>query len=137
MSLAQTNCAVVNDQQEVVFTGKYYACTTFISSHDDPDTVDLVRVKADGKLGRAMSFVFGPTMTGFVDYVLNFYGPKGLYPMGVTRHDATLATQHHLDTTVFCFDGCTWDREAVRDILIEMFGYKWPQHRSLSANQEV
>lgn len=64
----------------------------------------------------------------FIDYVLSFYGPEGLYPMGVTRDDVAVATGMRI---ILCraldieFGGDTFDRESVRDILIDDFGYGW------------
>lgn len=73
----------------------------------------------------------------FIDYVLDFYGVAGVYPMGVTRDDVLLATGMRLNQCDWGltneggkfkyegFEGDSIDREAVRDILIERFGYKW------------
>lgn len=58
----------------------------------------------------------------FIDYVLSFYANDGVYPLGVTRLQAELATQVYLArlekrNVEFCGD--TIDREAVRDIILE------------------
>jgi hypothetical protein len=58
----------------------------------------------------------------FIDYVLSFYANDGVYPLGVTRLQAELATQVYLARlekrgVEFCGD--TVDREAVRDIILE------------------
>ena len=66
-------------------------------------------------------------MDEFYTYVLSFYGPYGLYPMGVTLTDAKAATKIHKERTRITFVGDSYDREAVRDILIAMFNYKWPE----------
>ena len=66
-------------------------------------------------------------MTDFYTYVLSYYGPYGLYPMGVTLADVKAATEIHKKRTRIAFDGDSHDREQVRDILIRDFGYKWPQ----------
>ncbi len=63
----------------------------------------------------------------FYRYVLSFYGPYGLYPMGVTLGDVKAATKIHLERTRVPFEGDSMDREQVRDILIAMFNYKWPE----------
>jgi hypothetical protein len=65
-------------------------------------------------------------MTDFYAYVLSFYGPYGLYPMGVTLADVKAATKIHKERTRIRFDGDSHDREQVRDILIATFGYEWP-----------
>jgi hypothetical protein len=67
-------------------------------------------------------------MNEFVDYVLDFYGVAGIYPMGVTRDDVLLATGIRMEQRKDVeFDGDSFDRELVRDILIERFGYKCPE----------
>jgi hypothetical protein len=66
-------------------------------------------------------------MDEFYTYVLSFYGPYGLYPMGVTLGDVKAATKIHKERTRITFVGDSYDREAVRDILIAMFNYKWPE----------
>jgi len=37
------------------------------------------------------------------------------------------ATEIHKKRTRIAFDGDSHDREQVRDILIAMFGYEWPE----------
>ena len=66
-------------------------------------------------------------MTDFYTYVISYYGPYGLYPMGVTLADVKAATEIHKKRTRIAFDGDSHDREQVRDILIAMFGYEWPE----------
>lgn len=68
-------------------------------------------------------------MEDFYAYVLSFYGPYGLYPMGVTLADVKTATEIHKKRTRIRFDGDSHDREQVRDILIAMFNYKWPEEQ--------
>lgn len=63
----------------------------------------------------------------FYRYVLSYYGPYGLYPMGVTLTDVKAATKIHKERTRVPFEGDSMDREQVRDILIAMFNYKWPE----------
>jgi hypothetical protein len=58
----------------------------------------------------------------FIDYVLSFYANDGVYPLGVTRLQAELATQIHLarcEKSGVEFCGDTVDREKVRDIILE------------------
>ena len=64
----------------------------------------------------------------FVDYLIDFYGPTGLYPMGVTKEDILLALCVYLEQIrdVYKFTGDSIDREHVRDILIT-FGYVFPK----------
>jgi hypothetical protein len=57
----------------------------------------------------------------FTQYMLDFYGPKGVYPFGFTAQQISLATQLYK-----CrlpegqeFYGDSVDRENVRDIILE------------------
>lgn len=87
-------------------------------------TLDMAR-----KIAALIMFT-GCSMNEFVDYVLDFYGVAGIYPMGVTRDDVLLATgmrMGHCLTIGVPYEGDSIDREAVREILIERFGYKWPE----------
>ena len=65
----------------------------------------------------------------FINYVLDFYNPNdGLYPMqDLTREDVELATLVVIGKRTLMneeFVGDTFDREAVRDILIDEFMYQ-------------
>lgn len=64
-------------------------------------------------------------MTKFFDYVLSFYGPEGLYPMGVTIEQIIQATEIYLLSGAE-FQGDSVDRENVRDIMIKRFNLKFP-----------
>lgn len=66
------------------------------------------------------------TMKQFYLYVRSFYGPHGLYPMGVTIPDIAKATDIYISRSKMRFEGDSFDREEVRDILIALFGYEWP-----------
>ncbi len=75
----------------------------------------------------------------FVDYVFDFYGPTGLYPLyfpltentGVTKLDIFKAMKIHLEEIQSEEDamwlGDSTDREQVRDILLRDLGYVFPQ----------
>ena len=60
----------------------------------------------------------------FTQYVLDFYGPKGIYPMGFTAEQVALATQLYkcrlpeYGSTEFYGDSI--DRERVRDIILKI-----------------
>ena len=77
-------------------------------------------------------------LTNFVDYVDSFYGQDDpLYPMmsretkqPLNKHDILCATENYLamcsdETNKYCTwgDGDSLDRERVRDILTDKFGY--------------
>ena len=59
----------------------------------------------------------------FINYVRSLYGPGGIYSMNVTDAMIIDATIQYLTTpgTNWC-DGDSFDRECVRDIMIERFG---------------
>ena len=59
----------------------------------------------------------------FINYVKSFYGAGGIYPMGATDEMIIEATIQYLTTPgIHWADGDSFDREQVRDILIERFG---------------
>jgi hypothetical protein len=59
----------------------------------------------------------------FVNYVMSFYGPGGIYDMGATYDMIVDATIQYLTTPdVKWSNGDSYDREQVRDILIDRFG---------------
>lgn len=59
----------------------------------------------------------------FTRYMLDFYGPEGLYPLGFTATQIALATQlYKCRLPEFGqeeFYGDSVDRERVRDIILE------------------
>ena len=56
------------------------------------------------------------TLSEFVDYVWEFYGEGGLYPIGVTREQIVAATRKHVESG-FEFGADSVDREKIREIL--------------------
>ena len=69
------------------------------------------------------------TLAEFHNYVYKFYGPGGVYPMGVKLKDIVTATAILIDelaTTDSEFVGDSMDRELVRDILIREYGLQFP-----------
>ena len=70
----------------------------------------------------------------FLEYVLSFYGDKGVYPMGATREQVIACTKERLDQDpgphappcAQRFEGGRVDREVVRDLLIERYGLVYP-----------
>lgn len=64
-----------------------------------------------------------PNIIDFVDYVWTFYGEGGIYDIKATRNEILLATGMRMGLCKWHsvpFEGDTIDREAVRDIIIEM-----------------
>ena len=57
----------------------------------------------------------------FTQYMLDFYGPKGVYPFGFTAEQIGFATQLYKCRlpTGQEFYGDSVDRERVRDIILE------------------
>lgn len=65
----------------------------------------------------------------FINYVLDFYSPiDGVYPIeGLTLNDVMDATYMVIGKCVVAnrpFEGDSFDREWVRDILTSVFNYK-------------
>jgi len=59
----------------------------------------------------------------FINYVRSFYGPGGIYDMKATDAMIIDATVQYLTTPgIHWADGDSYDREQVRDIMIERFG---------------
>ena len=59
----------------------------------------------------------------FINYVRSFYGPGGIYSMNVTDAMIIDATIQYLTSPDAKWgDGDSFDREQVRDIMIERFG---------------
>ncbi len=57
----------------------------------------------------------------FINYVLSFYGPGGIYDMGATADMILEATQKYItEGADFCGDSI--DRELIRDIMIRDYG---------------
>lgn len=68
-------------------------------------------------------------LNDFVDYVLSFYGPAGLYPMGADStivHKATNDLIKILEIKGEEFCGDSVDRELVRDLLISKYKLTFP-----------
>ena len=61
----------------------------------------------------------------FTQYMLDFYGDGGIYPLGFTRGQIELATELYqlkLKQGREQFEGDTVDRENVRDLILEFKG---------------
>ena len=84
--------------------------------------------------------ILNDMLTEFVDYVDSFYGVNDpLYPMmsretkqPLTKYDILRATENYLsmcsDDSIKNYtwgDGDSFDRERVRDILLEEYNYKF------------
>jgi len=61
-------------------------------------------------------------MTEFYDYVLSFYGENGIYPIGATLDMVMEATAKYLKKEDTSFCGDSFDREHVRDIMLNDYG---------------
>ena len=69
----------------------------------------------------------------FIKYVYKFYGRSGIYDMGVSVEQIIEATNLHIEALSLkkdnpCYD--SFDREQVRDILIEKFDLVFPTNVS-------
>ena len=60
------------------------------------------------------------TVTDFVDYVFDFYGPQGIYPMPQLTRDSVVRTVQVYLSIVGSdnFEADSVDRERVRDMLL-------------------
>jgi len=59
----------------------------------------------------------------FIDYLDEFYSDGGIYPIGLTRDESLIATGVRIGVCKWLnlpFEGDTIDREAVRDIVLDM-----------------
>jgi hypothetical protein len=61
-------------------------------------------------------------MEQFYSYVLSFYGKNGIYDMGATLDEVMEATAKYLQQPETMFAGDSFDREHVRDIMMQDYG---------------
>lgn len=66
------------------------------------------------------------TQEVFYSYVLAFYGKGGIYDMDATLDEVMEATEKYIKLPDTKFEGDSFDREAVRDIMIRDYGLKFP-----------
>ena len=64
----------------------------------------------------------------FIDYCMSFYGPQGLYPMGMTPDEIQKAVRLLDLVGNLDLEGDSIDRERVRDIVRVMRGEKLTTH---------
>ena len=64
----------------------------------------------------------------FSDYCMSFYGPQGLYPMGMTPDEIQKAVRLMDLVGNLELEGDSIDRERVRDIVRVMRGEKLTTH---------
>ena len=64
-------------------------------------------------------------MIDFYDYVLSFYGQDGIYDMGATLDEVMEATAKYLQSSETRFEGDSFDREMIRDIMIRDYGLEF------------
>jgi hypothetical protein len=58
-------------------------------------------------------------MNDFIDYVMSFYGPGEIYDMGTTREEVEDALEIRLKNTEIEFAADSYDRELIRDIILD------------------
>jgi len=68
------------------------------------------------------------SLSQFIEYCMGFYGPKGLYPMGMTEDEVQKAVRLMDLFGTFDLEGDSIDRERVRDIVRVMRGEKLTTH---------
>ena len=84
-------------------------------------------IRPDGwKLYPDKTDTIDPTlMSDFYHYVLSFYGENGIYNMGATLDMVMEATKAYINSSdEFCGD--SFDREHVRDIMIDKYKLQFP-----------
>lgn len=65
-------------------------------------------------------------MNDFVMYMLGFYGKDGIYDINATTEEILLATGIRLERfKEISFCGDTFDREKIRDIILEVREKTW------------
>jgi hypothetical protein len=63
----------------------------------------------------------------WIKYVLDFYGKGGIYDMGATDQQVVNATKILIEQIGTKFEADSFDREKVRDIMIERYNLIFPQ----------
>jgi hypothetical protein len=84
-------------------------------------------IRPDGwKLYPDKTDTIDPTlMSDFYHYVLSFYGENGIYNMGATLDMVMEATKTYINSSDE-FYGDSFDREHVRDIMIDKYKLQFP-----------
>ena len=68
------------------------------------------------------------SLSQFIEYCMGFYGPQGLYPMGMTPAEIQKAVRLMDLVGNLDLEGDSIDRERVRDIVRVMRGEKLTTH---------
>ena len=58
-------------------------------------------------------------MNDFIEYVMSFYGPEGIYDMNATREEVEDALAIRLENAEIEFAADSFDRELIRDIILD------------------
>jgi hypothetical protein len=58
-------------------------------------------------------------MNDFIEYVMSFYGPEGIYDMNATREEVEDALVIRLENAEIEFAADSFDRELIRDIILD------------------
>ena len=69
----------------------------------------------------------------FIDYCMSFYGPQGLYPMGMTPDEIQKAVRLMDLVGNLELEGDSIDRERVRDIVRVMSAFGFGNHFCMGA----
>lgn len=64
----------------------------------------------------------------WIEYVLDFYGKNGIYDMGATKEQVVDATNTLIKQIGTKFEADSFDRERVRDIMIERYKLTFPKN---------
>ena len=122
--LKRTNRYVLVDIKENKANGRYQILEV-TEDHPKGQTCGVYFNKRDAIKDFNLMNQTQHNMTGFIDYVLSFYGPGEIYDMGATRSEVEHALKIRLkrEDVPFSFD--SYDRELVRDIIIKVRAQAW------------
>lgn len=83
---------------------------SYDKAEDGDNPMGVVKEEDDTAVG---------TMDEFYSYVLDFYGPNGIYDIGATEEEVKKATEIVKNDVGDDFEGDSVDREKVRDVILD------------------
>jgi hypothetical protein len=95
---------------DVVSGGLNRNKTSYDKAEDGDNPMAVVKEEDETAVG---------TMDEFYSYVLDFYGPNGIYDIGATEEEVKKATELVKNEVGDDFEGDSVDREKVRDVILD------------------
>jgi len=95
---------------DVVSGGLNRNKTSYDKAEDGDNPMAVVKEEDETAVG---------TMDEFYSYVLDFYGPNGIYDIGATEEEVKKATEIVKNEVGDDFEGDSVDREKVRDVILD------------------